>query len=176
MNSSHCKVLSAGLVALFVLASGCNSPSENAPPISAELLLELLPFGELVQLHHVANIDPDYNACILFPYHDRLDEGQPQAKLVNDYLVSIRYQGTETEWSIVWIKGNAVSVTRVKQRDLRLHSAKFLDLKLNEDEWSDFAQGAGCSPVPKIFAYRSVYTSSFNQKVNSLALISRSKM
>lgn len=158
------------------MVAGCDSPSENAPPITAKEMLESLPPDALVPLQSIAKIGPDSVACIIYPYHDGLYEGEPQAKLVNDYLASIGYHGSEAVWSIVWINSDTVSVTGIDQRDFRLINAKSLDLNTQDEDWIDLADGMGCFPVREIYAYRPLHSTSQNSQTRQgIAFVRRNK-
>ncbi len=146
----------SGLVLLGNLLTGCGGSEENPPPITEERLLEVLPLGKAVPLTSLVAIDSNSTVCVLPSYSDRLIDGEPYESLVNDYLTSIGYRGSEGVWSIVWIAGDMVSITDIHRRNFELASPMLPGTHQADTDW-ETNDSNSCSSVKETYAYRFMY-------------------
>jgi hypothetical protein len=147
--------IASGFVAISNLLTGCDSSAENPPPITAEQLLELRPLNQLVPLVSLVKINPNSTLCILDAYEDRVPDHFHNAKLINDYLASIGYVGSEGQWLIIWVVDGSVSFTRGLVGSLSLYPMEDLEhRKLTEDSMWDGIDDFYCSVASETFLYR----------------------
>jgi hypothetical protein len=148
--------IASGFVAISNLLTGCDSSVENPPPITAEQLLEVLPHDELVPLQSLVGVDPNSMICILVPYQDRLAGDRPNASLINQYLESVGFVGSEGDWLIVWVVDNVVSYTDIRIKEFSPISMWEIERDSSVKPFDGF-NDVHCSPVSEALLYRTEF-------------------
>ncbi|MDD5472182.1 MAG: hypothetical protein PHP05_09745, partial [Sideroxydans sp.] len=106
-----------GVVSLM----GCES--EKGGRILNEDKLQEIKMGSVVRLSDLIHENAEA-VCVLHPYQDKVADRYPESAAINKYLSSIKYQVSESYWSLVVLtSGSAMHYKFKRSKNLDIFSA-----------------------------------------------------
>lgn len=139
-------ILSAMLGAVSLV--GCEA--DEGQKMLNEDKLQKIRVGSFVKLSDLISENADL-IYILYPYQNRVENRYPQSVVVNKYLENIKYQASESYWSLVLLTSSSpkhYTFKRSKGLDIfathGLKSSTTIDLPVNFQmaEWASFDRSA----------------------------------